>query len=255
MVIHDQLKIGQVVYFIMNDGYNYQKRIHFGIVDNMFSDGVSIKLYTNKESRLINGIPYNDFKTPTHWQKLPRGWTYNTKLFDLSWEELPLEVLAQHHYINSPDDVLKMIEEGWLIPCEKKEWSHIETEIIKEGWRLIKKSDNEYHPSYTSRGYNEVYATYEDAKKWIDEYEAELKRQSELTDIEWSLELIEKNVNRYLTFNYPDEETRESKRKRIMKWFSSMKNIEDVETRVLASSIEWKYWKNKKWNAIDPDML
>lgn len=254
MTTHNQLEIGQIVYFIMNDGYNYQKRIHFGVVDDMFSGDVSVKLYTQKESRLINGIPYNEFKTPTQLQKLPKGWTYNTELFKIGWEKVPDDILNKC-YINNPDDVLKMIKDGWLIPNEEKDWSHIEAVVDKNGWQLIRKSSSEYHPSSILCYYYDLYITYEDAQKCIDKYEAELKRQSELTDVEWSLELIEKNVDRYLTFNYPDEEVRESKKKLIMEWFASMKNVEDIETRVLANSIEWKYWKNKKWNTVNQNIL
>ena len=257
MVTHEQLKIGQVVYFIMNDGYNYQKRIHFGIVDDMFSDAVSIKMYTQKEIRLIDGVPYNDFKTPTHWQKLPKNWTYKTELIHLSYDNNIPEDVKKYCNVDNPDDILKLIERGWLIPNENKDWSHIETEIdSKFGWRAVRKFDGyTYHPSYVSYHYFDIYASYEEALKYIRDYEAELNRQSELTDVEWSLELIENNVSRYVTYNYTDEEVELDKKNKIMDWFKTLKSIEDVETRLFGSSIQWKYWKNKKWLDIDENLL
>jgi hypothetical protein len=30
-----------------------------------------------------------------------------------------------------------------------------------------------------------------------------------------------------------------------------MSNIEDIETRIYGGEIQWRYWKNKKWNNIE----
>ena len=30
-----------------------------------------------------------------------------------------------------------------------------------------------------------------------------------------------------------------------------MSNVEDIETRIFGGNIQWKYWKNKKWNNIE----
>lgn len=33
-------------------------------------------------------------------------------------------------------------------------------------------------------------------------------------------------------------------------WLLSMKNVEEIETRISLGNIQWKYEKNKKWNNI-----
>ena len=46
--------------------------------------------------------------------------------------------------------------------------------------------------------------------------------------------------------NFTDEEV-----KQYRDWLLAMSNVEDVETRIFSGNIQWKYWKNKKWNNIE----
>lgn len=41
------------------------------------------------------------------------------------------------------------------------------------------------------------------------------------------------------------------KRKKKSRWMLGMKNVEDIEIRIFGGSLQWKYWKNKKWNYIE----
>lgn len=256
MVKSSRLTIGQVVYFLERTGYNYQYQIHFGIVDDIFSDKVAVKRLTTKENRLIDGIPYDEFKTPTRWQKLPKDWTYNTELFKLTWDDAISEKHKDYR-IDNPDDILAAIADGFLIYSNQKDWSHIEAEIDKhQGWRLIRKTDpGDWISFYSTFYYNELYYSYTEAQQQIDAYDNELKRQAALSDEEWSLEQIEKDVDRYLGLNYPDEEIRAERKERIMDWFRSMDHIDDIETRLSGQTIQWKYWKNKKWIDVDQNIL
>ena len=34
-------------------------------------------------------------------------------------------------------------------------------------------------------------------------------------------------------------------------WILSLKNVEDVDVRIWQNNIQWKYWKNKRWNNIE----
>lgn len=75
----------------------------------------------------------------------------------------------------------------------------IETEITKEGWRLAVR----YPFSITKKPENQtilcykLYRTYKEAKKEVDENIDEFIRQSNLTDYDWSVEKIDKNLLRW----------------------------------------------------------
>ena len=61
----------------------------YGRVDEQFSDAVCIDLLEPKETRYIDGVPIDEFKDNQKYRKLPKGWTYNTKLYDLTWRANP----------------------------------------------------------------------------------------------------------------------------------------------------------------------
>ena len=34
-------------------------------------------------------------------------------------------------------------------------------------------------------------------------------------------------------------------------WLLDMKDVENIETRLWGEQIQWKYWKNTRWNCIE----
>ena len=92
-----------------------------------------------------------------------------------------------------------------------------------------------------------MYVNYEDAKRVVDEHEAELKRQSELSDLEWSIEQIDKTLDLWTALYHVTDLEKQKTRDRIM----SFHNLEDVEVRLRGGNIQWKYWKNCRWNNIE----
>lgn len=68
-----------------------------------------------------------------------------------------------------------------------------------------------------------------------------------LTDYEWSVEQIEKTLNRWKVQNDASEE----EMNRIKKFILSMENVEYIETRLFDGNVEWKYEDKKRWNTID----
>lgn len=253
MVDHNSLNVGDIVYHVTRNKYNFSYHVEPLYITDIFIDGLVCEKIVLKEDRLINNIPYNDFKTPTPWRKLPRGWTYNTELYIHDFckhDNMPV------YHINNTEEIKSGIKCGDLILGTNKDWSHIEVEIDKNlGYRLIRKYNSDEYHGYVRVNYYEAYSTYDEAQKWIDNYEAELARQSELSDEEWSIEQIEHTVNKYVSINYADEDVRKDHKDKLMNYFTSLKNIEDIETRVSVNGIEWKYWKNKKWGKIEDNLL
>lgn len=93
---------------------------------------------------------------------------------------------------------------------------------------------------------NEIFASYAEARELIDQYEEELRRQAEMSDLEWSIEQIDKNIDKYAHTQGLSPEKKARLRERIM----SFDRLEEVETRVYGSELQWKYIKNLKWKSI-----
>ncbi len=258
MINHNELKIGDIVYFVDRARYTYEYVVNVGVVDDIFVDGVILCRLCTKECRLVNGIKYDDFVTPTRWMKLPKGWTYNTPLYNLTYEDdNNYEAFLKIYSIKNKEDILEALDLGYLIRADKKDYSYIDVEIDKQlGYRLIRRyCAKEVINTGTTRMCNQIYSSYKEAEKWIDDYVEELKRQSKLTYKEWSLEQIQRTVDRYLNFTFSDESVRAEKRDKLMEYFKELKNVEDIETRLFDGQIEWKYWKNKKWNSISNNIV
>lgn len=240
-VNHKTFPIGSVVYFIKKHGHEWD--VSYGVVAEHYVDAVCVQLYELFDTRLINGIPIKELITPTRWQKLPKGWSYDTKLFDLSYSEFSHDL--KDYSLENPNDILRAINDGVLVKTQDNDHSRIETEIdSKNGWRICRKYpyDN-YYPTYTSLQEFQMYSSYEEAKKVVIEHEAELKRQSELSDYEWSVEQIDRILDNPF---YSDEE-----KKKYRDWILSLDNVEDIEVRTCQGNIQWKYCKNKRWMNIE----
>ena len=145
------------------------------------------------------------------------------------------------------EDIKKAISNGFLIKVQEKDHCIFETEIDKEkGWRIVRKYYDNYKPPYVSRFYYDVYATYDEAKEKADEIKAELDRQANLTDYEWSVEQIDKMLYKAAKFNYITEEQAKEFRQRLL----ALDDVEEVCCRVCNRSVQWKYDHHKKWKTL-----
>ncbi|MDO5151695.1 MAG: hypothetical protein Q4D76_20295 [Oscillospiraceae bacterium] len=237
--------IGSVVYFIKKYGHEWE--VSYGIVEEHYVDTICLQLYELLDTRLINGIPIKDFITPTRWHKLPKGWSYDTKLFEITYGEYPHD--PKDYNLKNPNDILKAIEDGILVKVQDNDHARIRDEIdSKLGWRICREYPiYEHHPTYTSIRYYDVYGSYNEAMKVIHEHDAEFKRQSELSDYDWSVEQIDKELNRWAyMYSISVEE-----KQRYREWILSLDKVEDVEIRILQGTIQWKYCKNKRWMNIE----
>lgn len=240
---------GDIVYWCEKDSDN-KYRVKYGRVDEQFSDAVCIDLLEFKETRYIDGVHIDNFKEEQKYKKLPKGWTYNTKLFNLESrissedEKLFNEPCVQ---IDNPESIKKVYEAGLLVKSEKIFHGRIEADITKEGFKVIKKYPMwQHYKTRVSIRPDKVYSTYQEANAEVEEYISEFKRQASLTDYEWSVEQIDKTLNFWKHLYDISEKEILSYRE----WLLSIKNVEDIETRVFFGQIQWKYEKNKKWNNI-----
>lgn len=239
---------GDIVYWCDRKGNEY--KVGYGRVDEQFSDVVCIDLLEPKETRYIDGVHIDEFQEEQKYKKLPKGWTYDTKLFNLENKINPDDEQLLDNIcvkIDNPESIKKAYELGLLVKSERIFHGTIETDITKEGFRIVKKYPMwQHYGTRVSIRPDKVYFTYQEAHSEAEEYISEFKRQAALTDYEWSVEQIDKTLNRWKNLYDISEKDVLSYRE----WLLSLKNVENIEIRMLLGDIQWKYEKIKKWNNI-----
>lgn len=236
---------GDIVYWCNNSGGKYS--VKWGIVDEQYSDAVRIDFLELKEDRFINGIPIDEFierSLNKKSKKLPKGWSYNTQLYTLTHERSEEEKeKIRGIKIDNPEALKVAYKEGLLVKSCTKFNGKIDTDITKEGYKIIAKW--EPHMTNATIAPHRLYLRYIDAQNEVDANIVELKRQSELSDYEWSVEQIENTLQRWgYIYGSPEEVDN------YRTWILDRDNVEDIETRIYEGNIQWKYYKNKKWNNI-----
>lgn len=237
---------GEIVYWHRQRGNDHF--VSWGVVDEQFSDAVCIDLYKPKECRYVNGVFIDEIPACGEWNKLPKGWSYDTKLIDIEWiaDDYTKNYIID---ITNPENLKQAIADGMLVKANQIFSGAIETEISKSGWRIVKKYPNSIFDdvTYVSVHPNDLYLSYEEAQAEIDAYNAELQRQANLTDYEWSVELIDKELNRWAYIYGIPEDTK----LKYKSWLLNQDNVEDIEVRISGGSPQWKYDRNRKWRNIE----
>ena len=239
-----RFKQGDIVYWCHQVGHKYT--IGWGMVDEQFSDAVCIDYLHMKESRIVNGIPFNEFENETRYRKLPKGWTYNTELFTLTYD-IPKELSSGVLKLDNSEYLIELYNKGVLVKDSEISLENIDADITRDGYRLVKKYPHQSdHASRISVRPDKLYFTYNEAKEEVAKNIAEFTRQANLSEYDWSVEQIDKSLNWWAAQYNINDKVKKAHRD----WLLSMENVENIETRVFGD-IQWKYWKNKKWNNIE----
>ena len=246
MISSNTFKKGDIVYWCHHGG-NADYSVHYGMVSDQFLDAVVIDYLEPMERRTINGIPIDEFEDNSY-HKLPRGWTYNTSLFDLNFAEADEGYMNFMFDIKNPQNIKEAYDKGYLVKADTVFHGNVEAEITKEGYRIVKKYPYWRHRiTYVSIVPDKVYFTFDEAQKEVDENITEFYRQASLSDYDWSVEQIDKTLSKWkYMVSASDLEVQE-----IRNFLLGMKNVEDIETRLFGGCVQWKYWKNKKWMNIE----
>lgn len=242
----EMFPIGSIVYYVKDGGLDYPGRyyVSWGTVIEHFTGQVSLQLYEMYDDRMIDGIPVRRFYTPTEWRKLPKNWSYDTTLFEITHSKDFSSVDMKRH---DPEYLSSLINDGILVKSQEKDYAQFETEISKsKGWRIVRKYEKMRSP-YVTLKITDVYAAYEEAQAVIDDIHAEWKRQASLSDYDWSVEQIDNTLNIWSRIHHIDEETI----RRYRNWILQLDRVEDVEVRAISSGVQWKYVNNKRWNNIE----
>ena len=236
---------GDIVYWCSFD-HTGKYYVKWGMVDEQFSDAVCVDLLEQHETRYINGIPINEFEDNTY-HKLPKGWTYDTKLYELTYV-VPDNLKNYKIDITNSDSIKQAYTDGVLVKSDTIFHGNIETDVTKQGYKVLKKYPmwQKQYETHTSIRPDKVFFTYAEAKKEADANNAELIRIANLSDYDWSVEQIDNTLNMWQKIcDVKDEE-----KQKYRDWILNLKNIENVEIRDYCGNIEWKYCDKKKWHGI-----
>ena len=248
---------GDIVYWCNQVGHNYS--VKWGMVDEEYSDAILIDYLKPKEHRLVNGIHIDEFESQKRYKKLPKDWSYDTKLYNIEsfdpYEEIEnllkkdsISFNREDVRIDNPVNIKLGYKYGFLVKANTIFNGVIEADITKEGYKIVKKYPPYFQEiTHTSIRPDRLYVAYNDAQKEVDKHVAEFNRQANLSEYEWSVEQIEHTIGRYgFLYNTPKET-----QGKYLKWITDMDNVEDIEVRIFGGNIQWKYWKNKRWMNIE----
>lgn len=250
---HNEHKVGDVVYYVTwSQNAKPIKIVRFGTVLENYTNSLCVQLYAAYDRRRIDGIPFNEFPDITDFKKLPKKWSYTKELFTQTEDELPGDAMFD---IKDPEDIKRVINAGYLIPFQDRDYRHIDVDIQKGVYRLMKKTNNFdnhdfYNPCsrspYISLDLAEALSTFAEAKAWVDDYYAELKRVCNLTDEEYTKEEIIHVTDRWANiYCIPEDEKR-----KVVSFLLSRDNLGDIEVRMCNGDVQWKYWKKKRWMSV-----
>lgn len=239
--------VGSVVYFLRSRRGTSQKVIDFGTVIDHYTGEIAIQLYEPADTTTVEGVPAKEFVTPTEWRKLPKGWSWDTKL--IQYGHIEISGMYDPFDVKDPACIKSAIERGIFVRVCENDHAGFRAEIDRNnGWRIVRDYYGvEERLDYCTVFYTHCYATYEEAQAELEAIQAECDRQASLSDKEWSIEQIDKNLDRWARLYSISDEDKRRARDRLL----ALNNIEDVVTRISCGALEWKYDRNKRWMRVE----
>lgn len=250
-----ELNHGDVVYYAEKTDSEKGYYVQAAVFEEEFSDCFIVKPLYFFPDRIVNGIPEKDFETPTKWQKLPKGWRYDSILVKVEADKKPEQTeLSLSLKYDDPENVKLALQKGLLKFGADIDDCDFCEEIHKErGYRIVRTYNfglDEY-PDRISINKRKLYKTYKEVADVIEENYREMQRIANLSDYEWSVEQIDTVLDQWHKSLHKTDLEREECRHFIL----AQKNVEDIELRVFCGNLEWKYFKNKKWNTINLEVI
>ena len=237
---------GDVVYFPTLDN----RSVDFGVCKDFYCDGYGLELYEMPDFRTVCGIPIRDFNFNQPRRKLPKGWSWDTDLCQIGFDESEASKPKYHDiHMNNPEELKQAIENGALVkPSSQDRHRTVYSDITKDGYTIVLQNPSGYtRPDYMCVRSDRCFHTYEEAKAVSDAYFAELKRQSELSDYDWSVEQIDETLARWKAcYGISDEDVASARA-----WLLAQKNVEDIVVRIFGGGIQFKYDRARRWTQLD----
>ena len=239
---------GDIVYYIHYGKYG-SVVVYYGTIEEQFQNCVTVNMLQPRETRTVEGVRFDLWKPDHKERKLPKGWTYDTILIEYGKtedrEKIHKALMKTH--ASDKDAIRKLIDKGYIVKRNTSYYANLSTFIGKGVWYPIKEfKPYDPMPSTVSLWINEVYDTYDEALKEAESYKAERYRIASLSDEEYALELIDRDIDRWAElYSIPSE-----KSEKCRQLLHGMDDVKDVETRIFNNCLQWKYTSKKRWNDI-----
>ena len=197
------LKVGDIAYWVERESCSCNHYngfcVKFGIVDEVWKDCYVVNYLVPYEEVVISidgkshtfktFAEMQDFISNMSYRKLPKGWTYNTKLFTCE----TIRPIKLEGSIKNPEDIKKAVECGSLVrPKMKVTNDGFPADVVeKQGWKLIMSptsgtdSSHTYIPSDIPLDKYYTFSTWEDAEKLAKILKQEKEWSANLTDSEY----------------------------------------------------------------------
>ena len=249
--------IGEILYFVRLSGHKYRPqdyKVDWGVVEYEYHDGIQIVMYEPRTDFTIDGIPCREYQFTDHRTKLPKGWTYNTELFKVEYAPWPEELSRTRR--NDKTSLQAAIDKGFLIQRSQNIHWYPQSDITKDGWKVIKATTDPYKVDESKIFYRclpacKLFETFEAAEQGRLATVAEITRQCDLSDHDFALVKITETINHWAWVHGIDKEG--TYYKKLVGFFEDLDRLEDVDVRPSAGGIEWKYYDRKRWNTVTID--
>lgn len=237
------IPIGEVVFYIKKHG-DHDWKAAWGTIADHYPGEIVLDLYEVREQRVINGINYEDYDFSDKFKQLPKDWNKPNKLLSVTYRHPSDKVVEILSNLSKWDieSYKKVIDMGYYVKSSEIDHTKVESEVVNgKGYRIIRKGY--YVPTRTTLHTQDVYKTYEEVERAIQEHYNQLHIEANMTDEEWAVYELDN-----MLANIPLSDTeRAAYRKRILE----MENFIDYEFRYVSGVIEWKHWKNIRWNKVE----
>lgn len=263
------LKEGTIVYYVtdrLRDCYADPKawNVEFGVFDGLSSYRIGSDIITSQSEGIIltlepkdcrwvktltsDWTPFDKFESETEMHKLPKKWSYDTKLY---WVENRYP--QGDHFVFNIDDrgkIEQLYKEGWFVEFDKNDHRHIDTEFDHNYYKVVKKG---YSMMYGNRYRKHLYYVLPHDRIFLD-YDKAQEKAKQLYEAEKTMSLISLHkccmdaLEEHLTF-ITDTDRRVKYRKKIL----SMGEIEKFILRHVDNKILWAYRDAKpfEWKEVE----
>lgn len=254
MIDRRDIKEGQIVFFLERHNMSpHDFYIGYGVVDFYSCTDVCVDWLGFKDNRIVVTLdgkrtPFAEFQNDVKYRKLPKGWGCATRLFDIEYDDSDAEIKNEILSMKGLDkQIREAYNRGILVKKSLTDYENIESFVDKDGYKLSRKLPYGMHRTGSTYRFDELFATFDEAKKALDDYKAEQTRRANLSDREWVLEDVAKTINRHRNIYHESIEYYEN----VLDFFENRcNNVEDVEVRIYGGVIQWKYYNKKKWNNL-----
>lgn len=276
---------GDIVYFINYDK-NEQKinryyRVNVGMVydDCFWNNEVKISLLVPKDSRLVNGVPWNEFKTPTKIMSFEKNdknlkhYEIYDKYVDITYQKSSFSYIKNLN-ISNRDEIAKYVLSKDLVPLAEIDNSYISLRYDDsgKGYYLTREYDKYFNPyiyvpKYCNQFvwenedklyYSNIFSVgfdYNKIKTLCDDLNKLQKLHKEkidnMTELDFVIEEINDVCGKYNKIYCDDIYYTQA----VKQWLLEKKNADKLCVRLYCGDIQWKYEQNSKWQKVDKDEI